>query len=95
MRTPPSRITSLLAASTLVLPLMLMGCNRADNSPTASTPSKERQAMTPSSPDRMLESAPPAAGTPPSGTTAPPSSTSPSGSESSSPSPSSPQGSTR
>lgn len=57
------RNKSLLAAS-LVLPLLLLGCNRDEHSPTASNPSAERQASTPSAEDRMLEKSAPAAGSP-------------------------------
>jgi hypothetical protein len=54
-----------LIAVTLVLPLLILGCNKGEQSPTASTPSQERRAMAPSTPDKMMESSPPAAGTPP------------------------------
>lgn len=54
---------SLLAAS-LVLPLLLLGCDRAEQSPTAANPSQERQVSTPSAEDRMLEKSAPAAGAP-------------------------------
>lgn len=47
----------------LILPLLLLACDRAEQSPTAAAPGQEKQAMTPSSPDKTLESAPPAAGT--------------------------------
>lgn len=46
-------------AAILALPLLLMACDRADQSPTAANPSQEKQAMTP---DQMLERSPPAAG---------------------------------
>lgn len=59
------RNKTILAAS-LVLPLLLLACDRADQSPTSAAPSQERQAMTPSPQDKMLESSPPAAGAPPS-----------------------------
>jgi hypothetical protein len=52
-----------IGAITLVLPLLMLGCNKADSpSPSSSAPSQERQAMAPSAEDRMLQSAPPAAG---------------------------------
>jgi hypothetical protein len=79
------RNKSLLAAA-LAVPLLLLGCDRADQSPTAANPSEDKQAMTPSTEDRMLEQSAPAAGTPspaptmsdePSSTMPPP--TSPSG----------------
>lgn len=57
----------LIAIAPLVLSLpLLQACERSDRSPTASTPgsSSDRQARTPSAQDRMLESAPPAAGAP-------------------------------
>ncbi|WP_265945779.1 hypothetical protein [Dechloromonas sp. A34] len=57
------RNKSLLAAS-LVLPLLVLGCDRAEQSPTAANPSAERQANTPSAEDRMLEKSAPAAGAP-------------------------------
>jgi len=58
--------TKTISAVTLVLPFMLLGCDRNDTpSPTSTGPSEERQAMAPgSSPERMMENAPPAAGTP-------------------------------
>lgn len=52
-----------LLAATLALPLLLLGCDAADQSPTAANPSEDRQAMTPSTEDRMLEKSAPAAGT--------------------------------
>lgn len=53
--------------ATLVLPLLMAACNRDEQSPTAAAPgqSEERQAQAPTSPDKMMENAPPAAGTPP------------------------------
>lgn len=57
------RNKSLLAAS-LVLPLLLLGCNRDEQSPTAANPSTEKQVSTPSAEDRMLEKSAPAAGAP-------------------------------
>ena len=57
------RNKSILAVS-LVLPLLLLGCNRADHSPTAANPSMEKRASTPSAEDRMLEKPAPAAGSP-------------------------------
>lgn len=56
--------TTFVAA--LVLPLLLLACDRAEQSPTAAVPSQEKQATTtPStSPDQTLERAPPAAGMP-------------------------------
>lgn len=62
----------------LVLPLLLLACNRAEQSPTAAVPGQEKQAMTP---DKTLERSPPAAGMPgapvsePAATPAPQSST--------------------
>lgn len=55
--------TKTTLAAVLVLPLLLMACDRADNSPTAAAPdqSQEKQAT---SPDKMLERSPPAAGMP-------------------------------
>ena len=60
-----NRILIAIAPLVLILPL-LQACERSDRSPSASTPgsSSERQARTPSAQDRMLESAPPAAGVP-------------------------------
>lgn len=55
------RNKSILAA-TLALPLLLLACDRAEQSPTAAVPSQEKQAMTPQ--DKMLQSSPPAAGAP-------------------------------
>lgn len=56
----PMRTKTTLAAI-LVVPLLVIACNRADHSPTAAAPgqSQEKQAM---SPDKMLERSPPAAG---------------------------------
>ncbi len=55
--------TTFVAA--LVVPLLLLACDRAEQSPTAEVPSQERQAMTPeTSPDKTLERSPPAAGQP-------------------------------
>lgn len=53
--------TKTTLAAVLVLPLLLIACNRADHSPTAAAPgqTQEKQAM---SPDKMLERSPPAAG---------------------------------
>ncbi|MDP2880889.1 MAG: hypothetical protein Q8N89_04820 [Azonexus sp.] len=48
-------------AAILALPLLLLACDRAEQSPTAAVPNQEKQAMTP---DKALESAPPAAGMP-------------------------------
>jgi hypothetical protein len=45
----------------LVLPLLLLACDRAEQSPTAAIPGQEKQAMTP---DKTLERSPPAAGMP-------------------------------
>lgn len=76
-----------LLAATLALPLLLLGCDAADKSPTAANPSEDKQAVTPSTEDRMLERSAPAAGTPtpaePSSTMAPqPSDTAPPASQS-------------
>lgn len=55
---------TILAAS-LVLPLLVLACNRNEPASTAAIPSPEKQAATsPTSPDKMLERSPPAAGTP-------------------------------
>lgn len=51
---------TILAAS-LVLPLLVLACNRNEPAPTAAIPSPEKQAM---SPDKMMERSPPAAGAP-------------------------------
>lgn len=51
--------TTFVAA--LILPLLLLACDRGEQSPTAAVPGQEKQAM---SPDKTLESAPPAAGAP-------------------------------
>ena len=51
---------TILAAS-LVLPLLVLACNRNEPAPTSAIPAPEKQAM---SPDKMLERSPPAAGTP-------------------------------
>lgn len=53
--------TKTTLAAVFVLPLLLMACDRADNSPTAAAPdqSQEKQAM---NPDKMFERSPPAAG---------------------------------
>jgi hypothetical protein len=49
----------------LVAPLLLLACDRAEQSPSAAVPSQEKQAMTPeTSPDKTLERSPPAAGLP-------------------------------
>ena len=45
----------------LVLPLLLLACDRAEQSPTAAVPGQEKQAV---SPDTTLERSPPAAGLP-------------------------------
>ena len=55
------KTTSTLIAATLALPLLLLGCDRSEQSPSAAAPSEDKQA---SSPDRMLERSPPAAGQP-------------------------------
>lgn len=49
------RIKTLLA-TTLVVPLLLMACNRADKSPTAAAPSQEKQAMVSPSQKKAPES---------------------------------------
>lgn len=55
----------LIAIAPIVLSLPLMqACERSDRSPSASVPGSERQARTPSGQDRILDSAPPAAGVP-------------------------------
>lgn len=63
MRTKP-----ILLAATLVIPLLAVGCNRQEQSPSAKGSTAEKQAMAPASREKMPESTPPAAGTPPSGT---------------------------
>lgn len=60
--------TRTILAATLVIPLLAIGCNRQEQSPSAAAPGMAKQAMAPSSQEKMLESAPPAAGTPPSAT---------------------------
>ncbi|MCG2578690.1 hypothetical protein LZ012_16955 [Dechloromonas sp. XY25] len=79
-----NQILTAIASIALIVPL-LQACERSDRSPSASVPGSERQARTPSAQDRMLESAPPAAGLPstPTSPSAPGSSSSPSGSSSS------------
>lgn len=68
--------TTFVAA--LVLPLLLLACDRAEKSPTSAAPAQEKQALTP---DKTLERSPPAAGMPgtpasePAATSAPQSST--------------------
>lgn len=57
--------------ATLVLPLLMAACNRDEQSPTAAVPGEEKQAQAPTSPDKMMENAPPAAGTPPPASGAP------------------------
>ena len=53
--------------ATLLLPFLVIACNRSeDPMSTSSAPAPESQAAAPLSPDRTLESAPPAAGIPPS-----------------------------
>ena len=54
--------TKTLLATTLVVPLLLLACDRAEQSPTAAAPSDEKQAMAPSAQDKMIESSPPATG---------------------------------
>lgn len=56
--------TKAISAVTLVLPFLMLGCDRL-GSPSTSAPSQDRQAMAPSAQDKMLDAAPPAAGTPP------------------------------
>ena len=55
-----------MSAITLVLPFLLLGCDMNDPPATTSAaPGEERRAMAPdSSPERTMERAPPAAGTP-------------------------------
>ena len=53
-----------IRAVTLILPLLVLACNRHDElSQTSAGSSQEKQAIAPSSPDKMQESSPPAAGT--------------------------------
>lgn len=49
------RIKTLLAA-TLVAPLLVMACDRAEKSPTAAAPSEEKQAMMSPSQNKTPES---------------------------------------
>lgn len=59
--------TKTILAAAFAIPLLVLACNREDKSQTATAPNlpkQEKQAQAPSSPDRMLESAPPAAGAP-------------------------------
>lgn len=61
--------TKTLLAAILTIPLLVIGCNRQEPSPTAAAPgqNKEKHAMaSPSPEDKTLQNAPPAAGTPPS-----------------------------
>jgi len=52
-----------LLAATLVVPLLVLACNREEPYPTATRHSEEKSAMAPSiSPDRALENSPPVAG---------------------------------
>lgn len=53
-----------ILATLLALPLLLLGCDQADQSPSAAAPAEEKQAMSPDSQDKMIERAPPAAGMP-------------------------------
>jgi hypothetical protein len=53
-----------ILATLLALPLLLLACDRAEQSPTTAAPAADKQVMTPSSQDRMLDRAPPAAGMP-------------------------------
>ncbi len=77
--------TRTILAATLVIPLLAIGCNRQEQSPTAAAPSVGKQAMAPSSQEKAApESTPPAAGTPPSSMGAQPAPSTPSAGESSS-----------
>lgn len=52
--------TKTILAASLALPLLVLACNRADQSPTAANTSPEKQAMSSPAPDQTLErSAPP------------------------------------
>lgn len=81
--------TNALLAALLALPMLMMGCNRHDQSPAGAAPGEDRQATAPSSPDKALDNAPPAAGKPSDSSSTPPSSaqTSPSSAAPASPSP--------
>ncbi len=58
--------TKATLAATLVLPLLLLACDReSDQSSTATGPSLEKQTQTQSPPDKMVENSPPSAGQPP------------------------------
>lgn len=63
---------TLIAAALAVPLLVIAACDRDQATPTtASRPTEDRQATAPSSPERTLESAPPAAGVPPSSSSSP------------------------
>jgi len=69
--------SKLLLMLTLAVPLLVLACNRAEQSPSAAAPgqAQENQARAPDSPEKILQGAPPAAGQPspsPSGTPAMP-----------------------
>lgn len=59
--------TKTISAVALVLPFLVLGCDRQTTpSSTSAAPRPETQAMGPaSSPEKMMENAPPAAGMPP------------------------------
>lgn len=69
--------SKILLISALTVPLMVLACNRQEQSPTAAGPTQEKQAQAPNAPEKMLEGAPPAAGQPSSPDTAPGSSSTP------------------
>lgn len=66
--------TNAMLAALLALPVLMMGCNRQDQSPAAATRGEDRQATAPSTQDQMLQDSPPAAGTQSDSSGAPPSS---------------------
>lgn len=63
-----------LLAVLLSLPLLLVACDRSETSPTAAADSQHKQASTP---DQMIQKAPPAAGMAPADSAAPSSSSMP------------------
>ena len=78
--------TKTILAAILTIPLLVIGCNRQEQSPTAAAPGqdKEKHAMaSPSPEDKMLQSAPPASGTPPTSSGAQSTPSTPSASDSS------------
>lgn len=53
--------TNATLAALLALPMLMMGCNRHDQSPAAAVRGQDRQATAPSMPDKGLDTSPPAA----------------------------------